>query len=96
MKKDEETKHYEAIKDYLGLESIEQAKLYEVLEYELSQMGDWGTKILTYLKAILSRNRRYSSYVQKSDQEFFEGLLKESLRIFQMKLENYDKDNIQD
>lgn len=96
MKKDEETKHYEAIKDYLGLESIEQAKLYEILEYELTQMGDWGTKILTYLRAILSRNRRYSTYVQESDRELFENLLKESMTIFQMKLDNHDKDNIQD
>ena len=87
--------NYKELQEYLGLESEEDAKLFEYLEYEFSQMGGWGTKIITYLRAILSRNKRYKTYVQDSDVELYRKLLKDSMTVLDMELKRQkDNDNI--
>ena len=87
--------NYKELQEYLGLESEEDAKLFEYLDYEFSQMGAWGTKIITYLKAILSRNKRYKTYVQDSDVELYRKLLKDSMTILDMELKRQkNNDNI--
>jgi len=94
MEKDEE-KHYEKLKDYLGLESEQDAMLFEYLEGEFSEMGPWGEKIITYLRAILSRNKRYKSYIQESDVELFKKILEDSMTVLDLRLKNY-KENDED
>lgn len=86
----DDNKHYEELKNYLGLETIEEAKLFELLETEYMQMGPWGSKIITYLRSILSRNKRYNTYIQKEDQDLFKKIIKDSLDVLTLELKNYE------
>jgi hypothetical protein len=88
---DEQNKHYHELMNYLGLETIEEAKLFDLLETEYMQMGPWGAKVMTYLRSILSRNKRYTTYIQKEDQDLFKKIMKDSLDVLDLELKNYDK-----
>lgn len=79
-------KNLKELQNYLGLESEDQVKLYLILEEELTKMGDWGIKILTYLKSILSKNKNYTS---EKDKKLYEDLLKSSLDLLKIELDNY-------
>jgi len=87
----DKTKHYQELMNYLGLETVEEAKLFELLETEYMQMGPWGAKVMTYLRSILSRNKRYTTYIQKEDQDLFKKIMKDSLDVLDLELKNYDK-----
>ena len=87
---DEQNKHYQELMNYLGLETIEEAKLFDFLESEYMQMGQWGSKVMTYLRSILSRNKRYTTYIQKEDQDLFKKIMKDSLDVLDLELKNYD------
>ena len=79
-------RYYQEIQEYLGLENIGQAKLFDLLESEFGQMGEWGSKVMTYLRSLLSRNKRHLSYVQKPDLELFRKVLKDSSDLLDMEI----------
>lgn len=91
--KEEREKRLKSLQEYLGLEDEQQAALYDLLEIELGAMGEWGEKILTYLKSILSRNKRYKTYVQKEDLDLYRKLLEDSKSLLKLELDKYKNDD---
>ena len=64
----------ESLKNYLGLESIEDTKKYLQIMKELESYGHWGNKISSYLTSILSNNEGYKSFIPPKQVELYKTL----------------------
>lgn len=79
-------RYYTELADYLGLPDQDQARLYDMIETEYLCMGEWGSKVVTYLRSILSKGKQ-RGYILDADREFFRKVLQDSLSLLDLELE---------
>lgn len=63
----DERGYYQEIQKYLGLDSIEQAKEYQMTIEEYERAGEWGKKAAALLTSILGRSSSMRSHIPKEN-----------------------------
>ena len=64
----------ESLQEYLGLESIDDAKKAMWILDELKIYGDWGDKVASYFSSILSGSGGYRSFIPEKQVETYKTL----------------------
>ena len=79
-------RYYTELANYLGLPDQAQARLYDMIETEYLCMGEWGSKIVTYLRSVLSKGKQ-RGYILEADRELLRKILQDSLSLLELELE---------
>lgn len=66
----------EALQEYLGLETIDDAKKAKWILDELKVYGSWGDKVASYFSSILSGSGGYKSLLSEKQVELYKTLFK--------------------
>lgn len=66
----------EALQEYLGLETIDDAKKAKWILDELKVYGSWGDKVASYFSSILSGSGGYKSLLSEKQVETYKTLFK--------------------
>ena len=70
----ENKEELESLQNYLGLETVEEARKAKWILDELEVYGEWGDKISTYLIALLSENNGTRSFIPENQVEAYKSL----------------------
>lgn len=70
----ENKEELESLQNYLGLETVEEARKAKWILDELEVYGEWGDKISTYFIALLSGNKGTRSFIPENQIEAYKSL----------------------